>query len=310
MENISFEEIVSLIKKFDNIVLYRHVKPDFDAAGSAYALKEIIELNFKSKNVYLNGENKMYGNYFYPQNKASLEIVKNSLAIICDTSVISRCDDESYKEAKEHLIIDHHIANNFEYLNRYVDENECSTSIIIAKLALKMGLRINQKAASYLYGGIISDTQKLSIDKVNYETFEIISFLAKENIDIPEINRAVYDESIDKFKAKSFYINKIKIEGDVAYFYAKKKDLHENKISATIVKDFVDTMNCIRGVEKWAVFAQTDDGSYTASLRSHGPIIIDIAHKYNGGGHNLACGITKMSFKDTKEAIQLLKEIK
>ena len=49
------KEILKLIKKYDSIVIARHIGADPDALGSQFALKEIIEINFPDKQVYAVG---------------------------------------------------------------------------------------------------------------------------------------------------------------------------------------------------------------------------------------------------------------
>ena len=50
-----FKEILKLIKKYDNIIIARHIGADPDALGSQFALKELIKENFSEKNVYAVG---------------------------------------------------------------------------------------------------------------------------------------------------------------------------------------------------------------------------------------------------------------
>ena len=50
-----FKDILKQIKKYDNIVIARHIGADPDALGSQFALKELIEINFRNKHVYAVG---------------------------------------------------------------------------------------------------------------------------------------------------------------------------------------------------------------------------------------------------------------
>ena len=51
----SFKEIYKLIKKYEHIVIARHIGADPDALGSQFSLKEVIEENFPDKSVYAVG---------------------------------------------------------------------------------------------------------------------------------------------------------------------------------------------------------------------------------------------------------------
>ena len=44
-----FKDIFKLIKKYNNIVIARHIGADPDALGSQFALKELIKENFNEK---------------------------------------------------------------------------------------------------------------------------------------------------------------------------------------------------------------------------------------------------------------------
>ena len=58
-----YRRIYKEIKKFNNIVIARHIGPDPDALGSQFALKELIKYKFPNKNVYaVGGAGTIYGN--------------------------------------------------------------------------------------------------------------------------------------------------------------------------------------------------------------------------------------------------------
>ena len=54
-----FNKIYKTIKKYDTIVIARHIGVDPDAMASQLALKETIELTFPKKKVYAVGSGGM-----------------------------------------------------------------------------------------------------------------------------------------------------------------------------------------------------------------------------------------------------------
>ena len=50
-----YKEIIKLIKKYDSIVIARHIGGDIDALGSQIGLKEIIKETYPNKKVYAVG---------------------------------------------------------------------------------------------------------------------------------------------------------------------------------------------------------------------------------------------------------------
>ncbi len=59
-------------------------------------------------------------------------------------------------------------------------------------------------------------------------------------------------------------------------------------------------MSGIEGIEIWANFTMDEFGKVQSELRSKKIPIVDIAKKYGGGGHLLACGCTLSSFEEAK----------
>ena len=55
MGNNNCKKIYNAIKKYDTIVIARHIGPDPDALGSSIGLKEIILKTFPNKKVYVVG---------------------------------------------------------------------------------------------------------------------------------------------------------------------------------------------------------------------------------------------------------------
>ena len=152
----------------------------------------------------------------------------------------------------------------------------------------------------------MTDTLSLKIESVSPETFEVVGKLVGYGVDIVKINRYIYDKSIDGFKASIYFGSKARFIEDVAYIYVSIEDREKLNVTASQAKDYVDLLSNIKGVNKYAVFAQEDDNSYSVSLRSHNATIVDIATLYGGGGHRLASGIKSVSFSQTKEIIDLL----
>ena len=50
-----YKKIFKLLKKYDEIVLARHIGPDPDAVASQIALRDSIKLTFPNKRVYAVG---------------------------------------------------------------------------------------------------------------------------------------------------------------------------------------------------------------------------------------------------------------
>ena len=93
-----FENALSLISRFDRIIIHRHNSPDGDAIGSQVGLKHLILDNFPGKKVYAVGD--AAGRYAFMSDSTPDvipdEYYRGALAIILDTSAKALISDERY----------------------------------------------------------------------------------------------------------------------------------------------------------------------------------------------------------------------
>ena len=56
-----YRQILNQIKKHDDIVIFRHIMPDFDALGSQFGLYTWLKDNFPQKSIHVVGDNHVAG---------------------------------------------------------------------------------------------------------------------------------------------------------------------------------------------------------------------------------------------------------
>lgn len=107
--------ILDKIKEYENISLFFHELPDFDALGSCFALEEFIKDNFQNKNIKIIGLDilpSVFGSTLFKfdreKNKATKEFLKSSLGIISDTANSDRIFTKKHVLCSETIRIDHH----------------------------------------------------------------------------------------------------------------------------------------------------------------------------------------------------------
>ena len=83
-----FESILSLLCRYERIILHRHTCPDGDALGSQIGLKHLILANLPGKEVHMVGD--APGRYAFMEDSAPEtlpdEAFSGALAVILDTS--------------------------------------------------------------------------------------------------------------------------------------------------------------------------------------------------------------------------------
>jgi len=174
--------ILNLIESYDQIIIHRHLRPDMDAIGSQYGLYLTIKENYPEKKVYVVGDtNDMV--YQAKMNDIKDEYYINALAIITDVSVERLVSDERYKKASDIIIIDHHQNDtDIEHVTIfYKDSSFASASEMIVDIIKECNLRVTVEAATYLYGGMVTDTGRFLYLNNPSKTFELASFITRFN---------------------------------------------------------------------------------------------------------------------------------
>lgn len=305
------EKIVSKIEEYDNIAIYRHVNPDFDAFGSQIGVYEMIKTTYPKKNVYVCGDfsSELINKYTVNITNEEVDYNQDVLGIIVDTANIERIDDQNYQHCKELIKIDHHlVVDSYGTLN-FEDSSASSASQLVATIYKDSKMKISKSGAEALYLGIIGDTNRFMYRSTDERTFEIASVLIQEGIDITELYNRMYLKKAIDLRINKFILNNYKVDGGVAYYILTDDDLKTLEISRERGSDFVNMLSGIEEYKIWmAITENVADNNWRVSIRSRDYAINEIAAKYNGGGHMLASGAKLVSLSQLDDLLKDLKE--
>ena len=111
-------------------------------------------------------------------------------------------------------------------------------------------------------------------------------------------------------KFQSYLTSNFKVtDNGFGYIVATDEMLKEFDVDAATARNMVNNFYYIDEIIAWAVFTvDSKNDSIRGSIRSRGPIINEIAIKFNGGGHKFASGVRLKSADDIDKIIQYLDE--
>ncbi len=310
------QEILNKIKEYNRIIIHGHTRPDGDCYGSQFGLKEIIKESFPNKEVYVVGEVSNYVSWIDSPDNISDDLFKGALAICVDCGNSERLADQRFKLADYVIKIDHHIpVDNYGDL-QFVEEQKAACSQIIFELydEFKDELKINLKAATALYTGIVTDTGRFRFDSVAPETFNVAAKLLSLGVDIADIDNKLSVESLDVLKFKGYVLSKFKMTEDgFAYVKITKEVVEKYGITMEDAANQVNLISTIPGYPVWALIIEYP-AEIRVRLRSRGPDVDKLANKYGGGGHAKASGAKLSNWRQlpkfVKDANELVKEYK
>lgn len=313
MPDISLaQKALNIIKKYDTVIIHRHSSPDGDAIGSQVGLAEIIRTNFPKKKVYIVGDEPKRFSFVEGSAPQVIpdETYKNALAIVLDTSAKFMISDSRYTLAADTLRFDHHIFCEPICNLDVVDTSYESCCGLITDFARMTDLVVNDKAATALFVGMVTDSGRFRYDSTTSQTYSLAAFLMARKIDTTAIYAELYADDFKMIRLRAAFTLKIQFTPqNTAYIMTNKEEVAECGVDAnTVSRAMVGTMSDIKGVDIWANFTQTENG-VLCELRSKKYNINPIATKYGGGGHAKASGATVANFQVAKQMLADLDEL-
>ena len=285
------QQILEKIKLYDKIVLHRHISPDPDALGSTIGFKKLIEDNIGNKEIKVVGYQEKNLEWLGTMDLAEEDFYQGALVIVMDTATAARIDNKNFNKGASLIKIDHHPSeDNYGNIN-FVNTKAASVCEMITHLAIEYNWDVTKEVAMLLYAGIVSDTGRFLYDTVKPQTFEAAKFLISKGIDVNELNRNLYRKPMNVIKAQAYVLNNFEVtEHGVAYFKMSKETQKEFGLTTGTRSLLVDVLANIEGILVRVCFFEQDKDQIRANIRSEGPIINQIAERYDGGGHPKASG--------------------
>ena len=311
MMNNKYRQIYKKIKKYDSIVLARHVGPDPDALGSTFGLKESILATFPKKKVYVIGVGTSKFHYLGTVDKLP-EDTSKSLLIVLDTPDKKRVDGIENSSFAYSIKIDHHpFVESFCDIE-WIDDTSSSASQLVMELIFHTKLKVTKEAASKLYIGLIADTERFLYQYTTPKTFDLVSkLISTTNLNFTELYPRLYMRSIKDMKFQAYLMSNLTItENGFGYVKLEESILQEYKVDAATAGNMINSFNYTEEMIAWGFFSQDKmNNNIRGSVRSRGPVINETLAHFGGGGHAFASGIRVPDFDKVDEVITALDEV-
>ena len=307
--NLAFKQVYRKIKKYDTIVIARHVGADPDALASQIALRDSIKKTFPKKNVYAVGYPASKFKYLGNLDRFQESMYENSLLIVTDTPDKKRIDGVDADRFEYSIKIDHHPFVERTCKLELIDDTASSACQLIIELLFKTGLKIDKDIAGKLYLGLVADTNRFLFSYTTDKTFALISKLInKTKLNFAPLYDNLYTRPIKEVKFQCYITENMNItENGLGYIYLDDKTLTDFDVDAATAGNMVNNFNYIEEIIAWVIFSyDKSNDTIRGSIRSRGPIINEAATHFNGGGHAFASGVR---LKDEKEVDALVKEL-
>ena len=305
-----FKKILKEIKKYDSIVIARHIGVDPDAMASQVGLRDAILNTFPEKKVYAVGTGGAKFSFLGKLDHFDGDYSK-TLLIVLDTPDRKRVDSADIDNFAYTIKIDHH-----PFMEKFcdlelVDDKASSACELVMRMIYDTKLEATKRVMEVLYLGLVSDTNRFMFNNSSYTTFDIVSKVIKDyNLDISSLYSPLYMRPLAEMRLFGYMSESMQVtDYGVGYIEVSDEVLKKYGVDVASSGNMINNFNYIEEVLVWlAITEDTKNGIFKINIRSRGPVINTIAEKYNGGGHKLASGARVTIKEDAYKLINDLNE--
>lgn len=304
----NFKEVLSLIDKYEKIILTTHVVPDGDAIGSVIALSAYLKLKGKSP-VIINHSQTPFNLKFLDEDNSikifSEDEITNSglingadLIFILDTNDFARTRSMELpikNSPAKKICIDHHTGLNTELYSAYISNTEYPSNCSILYDFIKSDNEkyITKDIASALYVGIMTDTGSFRHPRTDAVAFIMCADLITKGADPVSLYENIYaTTSMENLKLSAKFIESLEFYYDnkAVVGIVTQEDFRSLGLNIDHVEGFSSIIMNILGIKLGVVLVELKD-NIKISFRSKGDInVSELSKEFAGGGHKNAAG--------------------
>ena len=298
---ITIKKVISKIKNAENIAIFAHRDPDPDALGSMFGFRDFCQKLGKNATIFALDKCDNYLNYIFPMNETKQDFVSEEfdLVVMLDLHSVLRLEEkfqESVSKCKNIMILDHHAAGENETLQtkdfRILPEMAAASQIVLT-LFKEENLVPSKNGATYLYAGLMGDTDRFLHTNLSKKVFQDALYLFENKADVQHVYDYMYRfMTKEDIKVNQYlYNNLVYLDGGkTAYVIFSIRDMKQLGVGIEAVKEFSNTLIRIKGVELSFLIYERVPKEYKISVRSSKINLVPFCNKMGGGGHPNASG--------------------
>jgi phosphoesterase RecJ-like protein len=200
------------------------------------------------------------------------------------------------KFAKPKIVIDHHLTQQDWADVKLVDTSAGACAEIIAELLERWGVALNEKMATALFVGIVSDTGWFMFSNTRPVALRLAAKLMEMGVDTDRVYQLLYqNERAERIALHTRGLSGLELldNGRIAVMKIRKEDFIAARAHINDTENLINFPLQIRTVEVSVLISEAlDSGPVRVSLRSKGQVdVARFAEQFGGGGHARAAGL-------------------
>jgi len=298
------DRMVARIRKGKGFVVSSHVRLDGDGIASALAVDLLLGGLGKESLVMTPGPIP-HAFRFLPGAGRAVNLQESPgtpLPKRLDTLVVADVAERARLEGVLRLLpkdiftisIDHHRTGDLAADIEYSDPEASSTGELIRRIARIGGFTVTPEVATNIYTAVMTDTQRFSLPNTTPAALRIAAEMMELGAEPGPIGDRVYRSLLPgQLALWGEVAQEVHLDpsGRLAWATLTEEMLKRHGVHPDDTQDFADIPRTLEGVDVGVLFRECAEGAgVRVSLRSNRIPVMQVAERFGGGGHELACG--------------------
>ena len=294
---IEIENCADSLLEAQSVLFLCHEHPDGDTLGSATALAHALKALGKTVAVTCDDKIPPRFGFMFKGIKQIVDFEPGLIVAVdvADTSLLGKNAELRYSE-KIDLCIDHHMSNKLYASAVWLEADSASAAEMVYNLLKKMDLPITKQMASCLFTGVSTDTGCFRFSNTTPRTHRIAADLIELGADSESLIQTFFETKSRAYASlermaldeMQFYLG-----GRCAIMPVTRAMFGKSGADESDTDRLANLPRQVEGVLVGVTLKEQEDGSFKASLRTHGDVDASaICARLGGGGHKGAAGVT------------------
>lgn len=298
------EEITRALMSAGKVLIMTHQRPDGDAMGSTFGMREFLRHNGIAADVIIPGDvprryNGLFTGYLADVDEKQLKEYDLFVALDCANPERLGCGsvlDIDKLRSGNFICIDHHTGNSLSAPNSWV-AGSGSTCQMVMELINHLQKPLPPFGATALLTGMMTDTGCFCFSNTTGNSFRAAAMAADAGADIEMIaNQVFFNKPVNQLEFEADMVEnhlKLTCGGKLAYACITGELLAKHNFDLREDEGLIDILRGLEGVVIAVLIHHRNDG-WRISMRSKDSAcpVRPVAVKFGGGGHALAAGCT------------------
>lgn len=305
------------LRRARRIVITLHVKPDADALGSAAALRRWLVAQGKTVEVVVPTSPAPKFAYLDPDGVVRVAgrdvrvsgIAAPDLVVVLDTGTWLQLEGMAPlvgESGAPVLVIDHHRTQDPLADFLLADPDAAATVILVHRLLLEAGAAIDDRTATFLLAGLVSDTDWFRLPNVTPDVLRLAADLVAAGARPPEIFERLYQcDPLPRVHVMGRAMETLRqvLDGRVTIMSLPRALFRETGADIGDTENLINECMRVRGTRVGVMLVEADPDTVRVSLRCQpGLNVLEVAKRFGGGGHIRAAGCRVKASLDAAEA--------